>query len=217
MKSLVIIGAGGVGQEVFWAAVRMNTAQPQFTLCGFCDDAPGKQTGNYRGVPLLGSIELAAKALDGEVYYVCGVGDNRRREELAMRAERCGWLPVAIIDPSVLVAPDVEIGAGSYIAAMTVLSPCARIGRHVLINTGCSIGHNAVLGDFVQVCPGARVSGGATVGRFAFIGSNAVVAPFGVLEAGAILGAGSFALRPIPADATAVGNPARVVFKPVAG
>lgn len=212
MKQLVIIGAGGQGQDVHWAATNVHARQPSYVFAGFCDDAKTRHSGTYCGLPLLGSVETAAANLQGEVFFICAVGDNRNREKLVARAETLGWKAETIIDPSVPIAPGVTVGAGTYIGALTVLSSMARIGRHVLVNQGCSIGHDSVLGDFSQICPGGRISGAAVLGTGAFVGSNGVLAPRVEVGAWAKVGANAFAMRPVPAGSTAVGNPAKVIF-----
>lgn len=212
MKQLVIIGAGGLGQEVLWAAVNAHARHPAYLFRGFADDAATLQSGSRFGLPLLGTIERAAATLAGEVFFCCAIGGNRVRQALAARAEAIGWKPVSIIDPSVLIGPEVTIGPGSYVGAMAIISPAAQLGRHVLVNHACSIGHDSRLGDFSQACPGGRISGAAELGTGAFVGSNGVVAPGVRIADWATVGAASFAMRDVPAGATAVGNPARIVI-----
>ena len=212
MKRLVIIGAGGLGKEVLWAAKRCQQQGGAIAVEGFCDDAPGLQSGVYCDSPLLGAIEAAAARLQGEIWYNCAIGNNGVRARIVRRAEGLGWKALSIVDPSVLVAPGAELGDGSYIGAGTILAPNAVLGRHVLVNHGCSIGHDSRLGDFVQVCPGGRISGFAVLGEGAFVGSNGVVGPRVTLGAWAALGANSFAMRAVADATTAVGNPARAVF-----
>jgi sugar O-acyltransferase (sialic acid O-acetyltransferase NeuD family) len=149
------------------------------------------------------------------VFFCCAIGDNPLRKKLAERAENLGWKGEAIIDPTVVIAPKVEVGDGSYVGAMSILSPAGRIGRHVIINHSCSIGHDTILGDFSQVCPGGRVSGGVALGTGAFLGSNSVVAPGVRVGAWARVGAASFAMRDVDDGSTVVGNPARTVFAAV--
>lgn len=104
------------------------------------------------------------------------------------------------------------------------IHPGALLGRRVFIDHGCGvvIGETAVVGDDctiyqgvtlggtrlykgekrhptlergVVVGAGAKILGGFTVGEDARVGSNAVV------------------VKPVPAGATAVGNPARIIHK----
>ncbi|MCS6888869.1 MAG: serine acetyltransferase [Chloroflexus sp.] len=92
-----------------------------------------------------------------------------------------------------------DIGGGLYIAhpVGTVIAP-QRIGRNCTIVAAVTIGMRnewefPVIGDEVFIGAGARVLGGITVGDRARIGANAVVT------------------RDVPAGATVVGIPARVV------
>ncbi len=92
-----------------------------------------------------------------------------------------------------------DIGGGLYIAHPigTVIAP-QRIGRNCTIVAAVTIGMRnewefPVIGDEVFIGAGARVLGGITVGNRARIGANAVVT------------------RDVPAGATVVGIPARVV------
>ncbi|HLR77716.1 MAG TPA: serine O-acetyltransferase [Burkholderiaceae bacterium] len=104
------------------------------------------------------------------------------------------------------------------------IHPGAQIGRRVFIDHGFGvvIGETAIVGDDctiyqgvtlggtrlykgekrhptlergVVVGAGAQILGGFTVGEYARVGSNAVV------------------IKPVPAHATAVGNPARIMVK----
>lgn len=104
------------------------------------------------------------------------------------------------------------------------IHPGAQVGRRVFIDHGFGvvIGETAVIGDDctiyqgvtlggtllykgvkrhptlergVVVGAGAQILGGFTVGEYARVGSNAVV------------------IKPVPAHATAVGNPARIMLK----
>lgn len=78
-----------------------------------------------------------------------------------------------------------------------VINTGVRAGANVIIENGVTIGAEKgrapVLGDNVYVGSGARIIGGVTVGNNTRIGANAVV------------------VRDVPADATAVGIPARIV------
>ncbi|WP_287158302.1 serine acetyltransferase [Chloroflexus sp.] len=92
-----------------------------------------------------------------------------------------------------------DIGGGLYIAhpVGTVIAP-QRMGRNCSVIAAVTIGMRnewkfPIIGDEVFIGAGARVLGGITVGDRAQIGANAVV------------------IRDVPAGATVVGIPARVV------
>jgi len=107
-----------------------------------------------------------------------------------------------------------------------------EIGDRASINRGVEFypdffgGHRIVLGDDVRVGPNARFhaaghdladldythSGGTiTVGDSVWIGAGALILPGVTLGDRSVVGAGSVVTRDVPADAVAVGVPARVV------
>lgn len=101
-----------------------------------------------------------------------------------------------------VLPPSVQIGAGTvlgYQGLGVVIHARAVVGRNVWIGPGVTIGGRSGLfevpriGNGVEIGSGAKVLGPVTVGDNARIGANAVV------------------LTDIPAGATAVGIPARLV------
>ena len=212
-RKLIVVGAGGFGQEVIWAARNFNAVHPTYDILGYCDDDPARKGQMIYGCPVLGTPEDVDAALSDKPCFVCAIGSNAERSQVVQRVLSLGWIPITIIDPSVIVAEGVVVGDGTYVGAGSILSPYARVGNHVIINHNCSIGHDSVLGDFVQVSPGGRVSGGSVLKEGANLSSNAVVAPGKTVGRYATLGACSFALTDIPDGATAIGIPARVTMR----
>jgi sugar O-acyltransferase (sialic acid O-acetyltransferase NeuD family) len=183
---------------------------------GFTDLPSPDQETIIDGLPYLGveRAELLETAPIPPTHFICAIGDNKRRKKACEFCEQLGLTPFTVIDPSVLVAPEVTIGGGTYVGAGSVLSPAAKLGRHVIINHGCSIGHDSELGDFSQACPGTRVSGWVKAGEGVMLGSNCVAAPRVEIGAWATLGAASFANRDIPSGSSAIGVPIQFLFRP---
>jgi serine O-acetyltransferase len=101
------------------------------------------------------------------------------------------------------------------------IHPGARIGRRFFIDHGMGvvIGETAEIGDDVLLYKGVvlggttldRVKRHPTLGNGVIVGSNAVV--LGAIKVGdqAKIGSGAVVIRPVPAHATVVGVPGRVV------
>lgn len=105
------------------------------------------------------------------------------------------------------------------------------LGAHVFLNFGCvildcapvSIGDRTQIGPGVQILtpdhprePGPREAGlefarAIRIGRNVWIGGGALILPGVTVGDDAIVGAGSVVTRDVPAGATVVGNPARVL------
>jgi len=212
MRRLIVIGAGGFGQEIVWAARNSNSKNPSYEIIGYCDDDRDKIGKNIYGCKVLGMIEDINRNFSESPGFVCAIGNNRQRATVVHRALALGWIPVTVIDPSVIVADGVVIGDGTYVGAGSILSPYSHIGNHVIINHHCSIGHDSTLEDYVQVSPGGRVSGSSTLKEGALLSSNAVLGPGKKIGRYSVLGACSFAMTDIPDQVTSIGIPARVAM-----
>ena len=101
------------------------------------------------------------------------------------------------------------------------IHPAARVGRRVVIDHGMGIvvGETATIGDSCLLYKGV-VLGGTTLshgkrhpqlGPNVVVGSNACILGFIEVGEGARIGSGSVVVRAVPAHATVVGVPARVI------
>lgn len=101
------------------------------------------------------------------------------------------------------------------------IHPGAHIGRRFFIDhgSGVVIGETAEIGDDVLMYQGAVLGGTSsertkrhpTIGNGVVIGSNAVILGNIDIGDGAKVGSGSVVVEPVPADATVVGVPGRIV------
>lgn len=101
------------------------------------------------------------------------------------------------------------------------IHPGARIGRRFFIDHGMGvvIGETAEIGDDVLMYKGVVLGGVSlektkrhpTIGDGVVLGSNAIVLGPIKVESGAKIGSGSVVVKPVPAHATVVGVPGRVV------
>jgi len=213
MKKLIIIGAGGFGREVAWVVERINRVSSCWELVGFCDDAAEKQKGLCGGYPLLGTVETAM--LSGIAFFFCALGSNRARQAMTERAIALGLKAVTVVDPTAVIAPDVEIGAGSYTGIGSVVSTGTRLGNGVIVNHQVCVGHDVGVDDFAQLCPGVKVSGGCKIGEGALLGTNAGTIPLKKIGAWSTVGAGMTALRDVADGASVIRIAAREVSGPI--
>ena len=107
------------------------------------------------------------------------------------------------------------------------IHPGAVIGRRVFIDHGMGvvIGETAEVGDDCLIYKGVVLGGTSlekkkrhpTLGKGVVVGSNACI--LGAIEIGdhARIGSGSVIVRSVPAEATAVGIPGKVVLKKTTG
>ncbi|MBN3033346.1 MAG: serine O-acetyltransferase [Candidatus Saganbacteria bacterium] len=101
------------------------------------------------------------------------------------------------------------------------IHPGARIGRRFFIDhgNGVVIGETAVIGDDVMIYQGVSLAGTGkekgkrhpTIGNNVVIGAGAIVLGNITVGDNARIGAGAVVTKPVPPDATVVGNPAWVM------
>lgn len=104
------------------------------------------------------------------------------------------------------------------------IHPGAKIGRRVFIDHGFGvvIGETAEIGDDCTIYQGVTLGGtrlykGAkrhpTLGKGVVVGAGAQVLGGFLVGDGARIGSNAVVVKPVPAHATAVGNPARIIEK----
>jgi acetyltransferase EpsM len=209
MQKLVIWGASGHALVVA-EAIRLRG---DFEIAGFLDDLHPEHRGKeFCGAKILGGREqLDLLQRNGIHNLVFGFGNCEARLKLAELAHAKGFKLASAIHPKAIIAPDVQVGYGSFIAAGAVVNTRTQIGDNAIINTASSVDHECVIEDGAHICPGVHLGGSVFVGRGAWVGIGATVVNAVSIGAGALVGAGAVVLHDIPKGAVAYGVPAKVV------
>ena len=128
------------------------------------------------------------------------------------------------------IGPDTDVRAPFYVDYGCHIT----LGRNVFLNYGCvlldvcdiTVGDGTQIGPMAQLLaadhprdPALRAAGLETgkpvhVGRNVWIGAGALILPGVTVGDDAIVGAGAVVTRDVPAGATVVGNPARLLPLP---
>jgi acetyltransferase EpsM len=182
-------------------------------LRGFLDDALAPAC--YNGLSVVGPIDALRDAdLAAEPGYITAFGDNHLRRKIVARLEALYGERLAawtLIHPSALVGCGSEIGEGTCLAPGSIVTAKTRIGRHAILNVKASVSHDCTVGDFANINPGATVCGWVSVGEGAYVGAGAVIKDRINIGAWSVVGAGAVVVRDVPAHATVVGVPARII------
>ena len=214
-RDLVILGAGGMGQEVADIVRAATSDGTRFKLIGFIDDDSALHGLEVLGLPVLGDHHW----LSGRrAALAMGVGAPAARRRAWAAAQSVGAVEApALVHPAAYVGMGVELGEGTVVGAHATMTADVVVGRFGIVNVGATVSHNARLGDFATVAPGAHLAGHVHLGEGADVGIGASVTQGNTIGAWSIVGAGTVVIGDVEADTTVVGCPARVVDRRPAG
>ena len=159
------------------------------------------------------------RASSADIHLACiAVADGKIRELLA---DKCLNAAIGIVEAraaSVIEMDDVQIGPGACLSPFFTMTSNIRIGSFFHGNLYSYIEHDCVVGDFVTFAPGAQCNGNVHIGSHAYIGAGAIIRqgtsdnPL-MIGDGATVGMGAVVVKNVPAGATVIGNPARILEK----
>lgn len=196
MRNLVIWGCGGHARVLLDAARAMNVLDET----AFFDDDPAA------GTPSISDLVEA-----GFEEFIIAIGVNSARASRFDQALRAGLRPFTCIHPTAWISPGASIGPGTVVMARAVVQSNARIGRNCIINTGAIVEHDCTIADHTHLSSAVALGGAVTIGESVHMGIGAIALPGSRIGDRAIIGAGAVVLCEIPAGATAVGVPARLL------
>lgn len=206
--SLVIVGAGGFGREIFDSIRHSDPAEKRFRILGFVDENPDRELLAAMGTQWLGSdAEFLSQSTT--LNYVLAVGEPHLRQALATKYGDAGLTAVTFVHSAAVIGSNVIIGEGSIISAHAMVMNGSRIGRFVNVDRGAAVGHDGRVADFATLHPQAIVSGRVSLGMRSRLGTCACVLPNVSVGDDSIVGAGAVVTTDVPASTVAVGVPAR--------
>ena len=204
-RRCVLFGSGGHAKVVIESLRRLG----DYVEAIYDDDA-SRIGQTVAGVPVAGTIDdyIAGCQAGHRRRGLIAIGSAAARQAIAARVD-CHWMTV--VDPNAVVAADVQLGNGVYVAAGAVVQPSTTIGEHTIINTAASVDHDCRIAAFAHVAPGSTLAGGVQVGTGTLCGLGCRVLPGVAIGDDCTLGAGAVATADVADLATAVGVPARVI------
>lgn len=210
-KRLLILGSGTYALETLDIAQMVGGFEP----LGFVNSVERpKADAHHAGLPVFWIDDIPFEPSD--CYLVAGIVSTQRRGLIeTMEARRYRF--ASVIHPAAVISRRSTVGEGCVINAGVVVSHNTTIGPHVILNRGALIGHDNRIGAFCTIGPGANIAGVNEIGAGAYIGAGAVIRDHLSVGGQAVVGAGAVVVKPVPANALAVGFPARVIKTGVNG
>jgi len=196
---LLVIGAGGHAKVVVDAAEAAG--HTVVGVVGAPADPP-----ELLGHPVVQSAE--GIAADG---FIVAIGDNATRARIFSEYMAAGFTPATVVHPSLVVGTDVEIGAGTFIAAGVIINTGTRIAEDCILNTGCTVDHDCLIGAHAHMGPRAALCGGVILGEGVLLGVGSCASPCTSVGKWSVVGAGAAIVDALPERSVCVGVPARAL------
>lgn len=211
MKHLLIIGARGLGREVYCTLIRTEAYKNGEIDCkGFLDDndkALDGKDGSWP--PIISSVENYCVQPDD--VFICALGDSKWRQHYSSIVENEGGNFYSIVDPTAIINPFTEIGMGCYIGANVWISPNVKVGKHVMIQAFCNLGHDASVGDYASLESYVFLGGYAFLGKLSTMHTKSSIIPHKYVGNECVVGIDSVVIKKVKDGTMVYGNPAKKI------
>jgi sugar O-acyltransferase (sialic acid O-acetyltransferase NeuD family) len=209
MKRLIIIGAGGTGEDAAEIIKAINQRRPTYEAVGFLDDDPSKKGLIIGGLPVLGTLDSAPEHVDSWFIDCLGSPSSfRKRQALVDGLGVAHNRFETLIHPATEIAETSSVGPGSIVYPFVYVGAGATVGRHVIILSQTSVNHHCRIGDYSILTTGCVVSGSVTLGRSVYLGAGCALRDGIEIGDETLVGMGSVVTRHIAARQVVKGVPA---------
>jgi sugar O-acyltransferase (sialic acid O-acetyltransferase NeuD family) len=150
--------------------------------------------------------------------FIIAIADGSVRKNLYRLSLASGAEPLDVKASSAEILGDVTLGAGAILCGHSSITDNTRVGLGFHLNISSYLAHDCSVGDFVTFGPNVVCAGNVVIEDGAYIGAGALIRQ-GTPEqpirigAGAVVGMGAVVTGCVPAGATVIGNPARILAK----
>lgn len=209
-KKFIILGAGGLGREMYSWVSQSNEFLNSYKCSGFLDDDLAKLSKFTYPIKIVGDLNFIN--ITEIQYFLVALSNPNLKQKIWNELESLSLHIIGFIHTSTLFGLD-SITKTCLITFPNVIISCnVKIGKGVFINNGSQIGHDTIIGDFVSLMANVDIGGNCEINNNVFIGTGATILPGVNIPENTIIGAGSVVFRTLKESGTYVGNPAKKIF-----
>lgn len=218
-RKLLILGGAGIGAIAHMVAHESTN----YDVIGYLnDDLPkGSRVGRFEfQLPVLGNTaDIDIFLEDSRVDFFIAYGGMGRLSETLSKIDRLNIessrLPNLVHSSAIYPKGFSRIDSGVLMAPLSQLSPHSSAGKGCCLLPNSFLGHDSECDRFVKLATNSVVGALCKIGAGSHIGSNATIREKVIIGECSLVGAGAVVLYSCEANATLVGNPARVLDSPI--
>ena len=207
--NLAIYGTGGSGRELYEIISITREWDGRWEEIVFIDDT--KPEGEFLSCQMVSFDSFCKLFPVNGIEIAIAIGEPAGRKVLYERVTSAGYHLATIVHPTCALSPSAVFGQGVIVKDSVSISSGAVIKDNAYINGISLIGHDVEIGEHSQISSHVVIAGNTKVGACVYIGISACVRDHIEIGDNAIIAMGAAVMKSVPANRTAMGNPARVI------
>ena len=209
MKNLIIIGAGGMGREIYDLSTQCHGYNKEYVIKGFLDDWNEALNGYDGYPPVIGKV--SDYVVKPEDIFVCSFGDVELKKNCIELILDKGGDFLTLIHPTASIGCNTKIGTGCIVLMNAYIGADCIIEDFVLVQIAAVVGHDVKVGKYSRLDCNTLCVGGTEIKEEVRIHTSAVINHRVVVGRKAQVGACSFVIRKVKEGTTVFGNPAKKI------
>lgn len=208
MKTLAIIGAGHLGQQIAHYAI----TDGHFQKVVYFDDFENEK--KVDGFDVLGKSDEVLQEFKKRTFdeLIIGIGYKHLGVRKKMFNIYQNQVPLAtIIHSSAWVDSSAHVEEGCIIYPRCEIDRNSVIKSNTILNLGCSIAHDTTIGAHSFLAPRVSVAGFVTIDEHCILGVNCTIVNNLNICDKTQIGAGAVLTRSIDRSGVYFGNPAKFI------
>jgi len=197
-KDIVIVGARGLGKEIF-SYVEEHGG---YRIVCFLDEINDQE---LFGVEVIHPEKYSGSCR--EAFLAVGYPEYKKMVLNIYREMNFAWQ--TFIHPSAIISSNAKIGRGVIISPYVLVAGNAKLSDYVFMNAYSTVGHDSIIGERSSLMPYSCATGGVNIGTDCLLATGAKVLPGVSIGERSRVSAGAIVTHNMPADSLISGNPAR--------
>lgn len=199
-ERVLLIGGGGGGGGITLDAIFRTTHQ---RAVGILDNNPELWGKTMFGVPILGANAMVKELWDQKFFDAAIIVVTAQIDQRKGLFENLVALKIPttnVIDPSVEIRANVQMGTGNLIMANGFIAACVAVGDNNFMASHVCIEHHSVVGNHCTFGPRTTTSGAVVVGNEVKFGMGVLVEPYLRIGSGSLIPSGCVLTQSVPSN-----------------